>query len=154
MTEEDLGQVFFSLSKAKKKTFLQTIKNVKMPYGYSSNISGCIDLKGGKIFGLNSHHYHILMEQLLPIVIRNVLPNNVSAVVVELCTFFRQLCAKTLSQSDLDKLESRMIQTLCHLEMLFPPTFFTIMVHLTCHLANEAKLGGRVHYRLMYPIER
>jgi len=52
------------------------------------------------------------MEQLLPIVIHNVLPNNVIEVVVELCSFFRQLCVKTLSQSDLDKLESRMILSL------------------------------------------
>ena len=50
--------------------------------------------------------------------------HNVTIVVVELCSFFWQLCVKTLSQSDLDKLESCMIQTLCHLEMLFPPTFF------------------------------
>jgi len=145
---------FFSLSKAKKKTFLQTLKNVKMPDGYSSNISRCIDLKNGKIFGLKSHDCDILMEHLLPIAIRNLFPNNVTVVIVELCSFFRQLCGKSLNQLDLEKLECRMIQTLCHLEMLFPPTFFTIMVHLTCHLAGEAKLGGPVHYRWMYPIER
>ncbi|XP_020960860.1 uncharacterized protein LOC110263615 [Arachis ipaensis] len=38
--------------------------------------------------------------------------------------------------------------------MLFPPSFFTVMVHLTVHLVEEAKLGGPVHYRYMYPIER
>jgi len=135
-----------SLSKTKKKTFLQTLKNAKKPYGYLSNIARCVDLKGGKIFGLKSHDCHILMEQLLPIAIRNVLLNNVIAVVVEMCSFFQQLCGKSLSQLDLHKLESRMIQTLCHLEILFPPTFFTIMVHLTCHLVGEAKLGGPVHY--------
>ncbi|XP_068498546.1 uncharacterized protein [Phaseolus vulgaris] len=144
----------FSLSKPKKKTFLQTLKDVKMPDGYSSNISRCIDLKAGKIFGLKSHDCHILMEHLLPIAIRNVLPNNVTAVIVELCSFFRQLCGKSLSQTELDKLQSRIIETLCHMEMLFPPTFFTVMVHLTCHLVGEAKLGGPVHYRWMYPIER
>jgi len=94
------------------------------------------------------------MEQLLPIAVRKVLPNNVTAVIVELCSFFRQLCGKNLSVLDLEKLETRMIETLRHLEMLFPPTFFTIMVHLTCHLAGEAKLRGPVHYRWMYPIER
>ncbi|XP_068487048.1 uncharacterized protein [Phaseolus vulgaris] len=144
----------FSLSKPKKKTFLQTLKDVKMPDGYSSNISRCIDLKAGKIFGLKSHDCHILMEHLLPIALRNVLPNNVTAVIVELCSFFRQLCGKSLSQTELDKLQSRIIETLCHMEMLFPPTFFTVMVHLTCHLVGEAKLGGPVHYRWMYPIER
>jgi len=28
------------------------LKNVKIPYGYSSNISRCIDLRAGNIFGL------------------------------------------------------------------------------------------------------
>jgi len=55
-------------------------------------------MKNGKIFGLKSHDCHILMEQLLPIAIRNVLPNNVTVVIVELCFFFRQLCGKSLSQ--------------------------------------------------------
>jgi len=63
------------------------------------------------------------MEQFLPITIRNVLPNNMTTVVVEMCSFFWQLCGKSLSQFDLNKLKSRMIQTLYHLEMLFPPTF-------------------------------
>ncbi|XP_038973458.1 uncharacterized protein LOC120105240 [Phoenix dactylifera] len=40
------------------------------------------------------------------------------------------------------------------MEKIFPPGFFTIMVHLLIHLAAEAKLGGPVHYRWMYPIER
>ena len=49
---DDKGKIrpsVFSLSKLKKKTFLQTLKNVKMSDGYSSNISRCVDLKGGNI---------------------------------------------------------------------------------------------------------
>ena len=38
--------------------------------------------------------------------------------------------------------------------MVFPPAFFDIMVHLAIHLPLEAKLGGPVGYRWMYPIER
>jgi hypothetical protein len=45
-------------------------------------------------------------------------------------------------------------ETLCRLEMIFPPAFFDIMMHLPVHLAEEAKLGGPVCYRWMYPIER
>jgi len=84
----------FSLSKPKKKMFLQTVKDVKMSYGYSSNISRCIDLKDGKNFGLKSHDCHILIEHLLPITMRNVLPNNVTTMVVELCSFFNNYMAK------------------------------------------------------------
>jgi hypothetical protein len=40
------------------------------------------------------------------------------------------------------------------MEMIFPPSFFTIMVHLVIHLGEEAMLAGPVHYRWMYPVER
>jgi len=40
------------------------------------------------------------------------------------------------------------------MEMLFPPTFFTVMVHFIVHLVKDVKLGGHVQYRWMYPIER
>ncbi|WOH09924.1 hypothetical protein DCAR_0729384 [Daucus carota subsp. sativus] len=38
--------------------------------------------------------------------------------------------------------------------MNFPPAFFDIMVHLPIHLCNEIELGGPVHQRWMYSIER
>ncbi|XP_058741699.1 uncharacterized protein LOC131614087 [Vicia villosa] len=144
----------FTMSNSKKDVFLRTLKNTIVPDGYSSSISRCVNLNNRKLFGMKSHDCHVLMEQILPIAIRNVLPDKVTAVLVEFCSFFRVLCAKSLSHLDLDRLQSRIILTLCHLEMLFPPSFFTIMVHLTCHLVGEAKLGGPVQYRWMYPIER
>ncbi|XP_075074837.1 uncharacterized protein LOC142162387 [Nicotiana tabacum] len=93
-------------------------------------------------------------KQLLPLAIRNVLPDHVVAVLVDFCSFFRALSSKTLNVSELDKLQERIESTFFHLEILFPPTFFTVMVHLSVHLAEEAKLGGPVHHRNMYPVER
>ena len=136
------------------KQFLSTWKNVTVPDGYSSNIHRCVDEVQKKIFGLKSHDCHIIMEQLLPLAIRNVLPNQVTAILAEFCSFFRVLCSKNLNLLDLDKLQELIVITLCHLEMLFPPSFFTVMVHLIVHLVEEAKLGGSVHYRYMYPVER
>ncbi|XP_070008552.1 uncharacterized protein [Nicotiana sylvestris] len=152
--------VVFSLMNDKKKKldtnmlFLTTLKNIKVPDGYSSNISSCVDLVQKKIFGLKSHDCHIILEQLLPLAIRNVLTDHVVAVLVDLCSFFRALSSKTLNVSELDKLQERIKSTLCHLEILFPTTFFIVMVHLSVHLAEEAKLGGPVHHRNMYPVER
>ena len=134
------------MTNSKKDVFLKTLKNVTLSDGYSSNISRCNDLDHHKIFGLKGHDSHILMEQLLPVAIRDVLPKPVVAVVVELYLFFRELCGKVLNLLDLDKLQQRIINTLCHMEMLFPPSFFTVMVHLTIHLVDEAKRGGPVHY--------
>ncbi|XP_065860184.1 uncharacterized protein [Euphorbia lathyris] len=54
----------------------------------------------------------------------------------------------------LERLELQIPITLCKLEKIFPPAFFDVMVHLAVHLATEAKLGGPVQYRWMYPIER
>nr|XP_027187893.1 uncharacterized protein LOC113785496 [Cicer arietinum] len=43
---------------------------------------------------------------------------------------------------------------ICKLECIFPPAFFDSMEHLPVHLPLEAKLGGLVQYRWMYPFER
>uniref|UniRef100_A0A2N9I4P1 DUF4218 domain-containing protein n=1 Tax=Fagus sylvatica TaxID=28930 RepID=A0A2N9I4P1_FAGSY len=45
-------------------------------------------------------------------------------------------------------------RALCQLEMIFPPSFFDVMMHLPVHLASEAMIAGPVQYRWMYPIER
>ena len=55
---------------------------------------------------------------------------------------------------NLENLEMDIVVTLCELEKIFPPSFFMVMVHVVMHLAREAKLGGPIHYRWMYPIER
>ena len=55
---------------------------------------------------------------------------------------------------DLEKAQDSIIEILCKLEMIFPPAFFTIMVHVAIHLPDEALCGGPVHMRWMYPIER
>lgn len=65
---------------------------------------------------------------------------------------FMLLCSKVLSHDELDKLKEHII-LMCHLEMLFCPLCFTVMVHLMVNLVNEAKFGGSVHYRWMYPIK-
>ena len=144
----------FTMTKEEINLMLNILKDVKVPDGYSSNISRCIDTHQNKIYGLKSHDSHILIEQLLPLSIRNVLPSQVSTILIDVCSFFKLLCAKVLDPKDLDKLNERTKLTLCHLEMLFPPSFFTVMVHLIIYLVDEAKLGGPVHYRWMYPIER
>jgi hypothetical protein len=82
------------------------------------------------------------------------LPEAVVRPLVELSRFFNALCSKELVQTDMDRLSSSIAETLCKLEMIFPPAFFDIMLHLPVHLAEEAKFGGPVCYQWMYPIER
>ncbi|RVW77928.1 hypothetical protein CK203_048271 [Vitis vinifera] len=144
----------YSLTSNEKKEFCKFLKEVKVPDGYASNISRCVQVNERNIFRLKSHDCHVLMQQLLPLAIRGVLHKNVCAVIVELCSFFKQLCSKVLKSDQLEHLENDIIVTLCKLERIFPPSFFDVMVHLPIHLASEAKIVGPVQYRWMYPIER
>ncbi|CAA2969179.1 Hypothetical predicted protein [Olea europaea subsp. europaea] len=54
----------------------------------------------------------------------------------------------------MEQLEQNIVVTLCKFEKIFPPGFFDSMEHLPAHLAYEAKVGGHVQYRWMYPFER
>ena len=144
----------FTLDNDRKDIFLSVLKNVKLTDGYASNLSTCVDVKSRKISGLKSHDCHVIMRDLLSIAVKNVLPTHVTSAIVELCYFFRDISARVLDNDELDKLQDRIVLTLCHMEMFFPPSFFTMMVHLVVHLTEEAKLGGPVPFRWMYPIER
>ena len=86
----------YSLTSNKKKEFCKFLKEVKVLDGYASNISRYIQVNERKIFGLKSHDSHVLMQQLLPFTICGVLNKNVCAVIVGLCSFFKQLCSKVL----------------------------------------------------------
>ena len=95
-----------------------------------------------RINGLKSHVYHIWIEQLLPVMVRGYLPDNIWRVLAELSNFFRQLCAKELSQVVILDMEKVAPVLLCKLEKIFPPAFFNPMQHLLLHLPYEARMGG------------
>ena len=86
----------YSLTSNEKNEFCKFFKEVKVPDGYASNISQCVQVNERKIFGLKSHDCHVLMQQLLPLAIQGVLYKNVCAVIAKLCSLFKQLCFKVL----------------------------------------------------------
>ncbi|XP_074381134.1 uncharacterized protein LOC141722194 [Apium graveolens] len=137
----------YTLSKEEKRKLLKSLSSMKLPYGNSSNIKNCVSMPDMKLFGLKSHDCHILLQQLLPVAIRGILPKNVRVSIIRLCFFFNSLCTKVVEVSKLDKLQSDIILTLCELEKIFPPSFFDIMIHLTIHLVRELCLCGPVFYR-------
>ncbi|CAN6692225.1 unnamed protein product [Malus baccata var. baccata] len=149
-----LPPALFTLKREEKTAFCNVLSTIRVPDGYSSNLSPCVHVNERKIHGLKSHDCHVLMQQLLPLAIRPVLPKAVTMVLLELSAIFRQLCSKKESEEGFKELSSRIALTLCQLEKIFPPAFFDIMVHLPVHLADEAALAGHVPYRWMYPIER
>ena len=137
-----------------RREFCKFIKSVKFPDGFAANISNNVNVNDGKIMGLKSHDCHVLFQRLLSIGIKPYVNKEVSTTISELAMFFQNICARTLSVSDLDAMQDGIVLTLCKLEKNFPPAFFDIMVHLVVHLSYEAKMAGPVHTRWMYPFER
>lgn len=144
----------YTLGSDDKSYLCQFLQDVKMPDGYASNIKRCVDMTRRKVSGLKTHDCHVIFQKLLPIAVRNILPAAVVIPLIELSRFFNAICSKELSTEELKRFSISIRETLCRLEMVFPPAFFDIMMHLPVHLADEAMLGGPVCYRWMYPIER
>ncbi|XP_074323948.1 uncharacterized protein LOC141660863 [Apium graveolens] len=117
----------FNLSKAEKKKMLSYLMHMKLPYGHASNIKNCVSIDELKMFGMKSHDCHIMLQQLLPIAIRAVLPKNFRVIKIRLCFFFNALCNKIVDVSKLDKLQADVIITLCELEKIFHASFLTWM---------------------------
>ncbi|CAH9085942.1 unnamed protein product [Cuscuta europaea] len=144
----------YTLSKAEKKSLCECLHGIKVPSGYASNIRNIVSLQDMKLIGLKSHDYHVLMQHLLPVALRGLLPHHVRHAIMRLSFFFNSICQKVIHPEKLDALQSEVVVTLCQLEMYFPPSLFDIMVHLVVHLVREVKMCGPVFLRYMYGMER
>jgi hypothetical protein len=92
--------------------------------------------------------------QMIATRIQNILPVNVREAIMNFSFFFNAIGQKVLSEEALGSLEKMHYETLCFLEMYFPPAFFDISFHFTTHLIKEIKLRGLVFLHQMYVYKR
>ncbi|XP_021625026.1 uncharacterized protein LOC110624220 [Manihot esculenta] len=147
-------KAIYALDKPAKQVICEWMKGLRFPDGYVSNMARCVDMNKYRLFGMKSHDCHIFMQRLLPIAFRELLPMRVWEAITELSIFCKQLMSTILREEDMQRLEEDIPVILCKLERIFPPGFFDLMEHLPIHLAYEARIGGPVQYRWMYPYER
>lgn len=82
----------FTMTKKEKEILCEVVKNVKMPDGYTPNISRCVNIKESKISGLKSHDSHILIEFILPLALQVCSPSQqVTSILIELGAFFKAI---------------------------------------------------------------
>ncbi|GKA15451.1 zinc finger, PHD-type containing protein [Tanacetum coccineum] len=122
----------YSFTAEKRKKFCQFIKGVKLPDGFGFNFKNKVTDNDTNITSLKSHDCHIMMQRLLPYELQQYLP----------------------ADDDMLKAQSKVVDILCNLELIYPPAFFDIMIHLVIHLPLEALEGGPIRPRWMYPFER
>ncbi|GJX07514.1 hypothetical protein Tco_0195446 [Tanacetum coccineum] len=63
-------------------------------------------------------------------------------------------CFQTLMVDDMLKAQSKVIDILCNLELIYHPAFFDIMIHLVIHLPLESIFNGPIRPRWMYLFKR
>jgi hypothetical protein len=111
-----------TLSKHEKKEFCGFLKNVKVPSDYSTNVSRLISFLDLKLaLGVKSHDFQVLLTQMIVAGIQNILLVNVREAIINFCCFFNAIVQKVQSEEALESLEKMHYETLCFLEMYFPP---------------------------------
>jgi hypothetical protein len=143
----------YVLSKAEKALFVKTIRGLKTPSNYVGHLPKRVSVDG-KFKGLKSHDYHVLMQQILPLCLRNMMNEEVCKAIIRICRVFTRLCAKSIDPSTIPELTEETAVTMCMLEKVFPPSFFDVMSHLPIYLVQQLDICMPVHTRWMYPMER
>ncbi|GJX79796.1 zinc finger, PHD-type containing protein [Tanacetum coccineum] len=112
-----------------------------------------LGIRSGLWLGLKSHDCHIMMQHLLPYGLQQYLPDTFAKLIIELCSFFKQICCATLMKDYMLKAQSKVVDILCNLELIYPPACFDIMIYLVIHLPLEALEGGPIRPRWIRSID-
>jgi hypothetical protein len=111
----------YTLTAEEKKIFYQCLRGVRVSTGFSSNINNLVSLNNFSMYGYNSHDWHVMMVVFLAIAIRAIKPVHVKVIITRLCYFFNTVSQKVIGRKELNDLRAYMIETMCMLEMCFPP---------------------------------
>jgi hypothetical protein len=143
----------FVLEKNAQLLVYKWLKSLHFPDGHAWNISRLVNMEECRLYGMKSHDCHVFMQTLIPLAFRDLLSKGIWDALTKISYFFRDLCSSKLNVDQIERLETNIIETLCKLEMIFPPSFFDSIEHLPIHLPFNAKVGGPIQYRWMYLFE-
>lgn len=145
-------QAPYVFTDAEKKLFIEEVSAICTPTGYGSALGK--HLKKSKFQGLKSHDYHCLIQQIIPVVSRTLLQPLQRTALMRLGKSLNRICSRVVEKTEIAALRVYVAETLCFLEVSFPPSFFDVMEHTLVHLVDELEICGPVGGRWMYPCER
>jgi hypothetical protein len=91
-----LSLASYSLTVEEKKAFCQCLRGVRMPTGFSSNITKLVSVKDLSMSGYNFHDCHMMMIVFLAITIRAIKPMRIKVLITCLCYFLIQFHRRLL----------------------------------------------------------
>ena len=124
-----LSPASYTLSKEEKESMFDCLSNIKVPSGYSSNIKGILNLAEKKFTKLKFRDCHVLMTELLPLVLRGILSDNIWLTIVKLCVFLNTVSQKIIDSDKLIKLQNNVVQFLVKFAWMIFSEFFPNPVH-------------------------
>jgi hypothetical protein len=80
----------------------------------------------------------------MPVIFRGCFDANLWKIFVELCYFYRWICAKQVLKVMMQKLEKEIAVLAYKMEKIFPLGWFNVIQYLLVHLPRESKVGGLV----------
>ena len=94
------GQTYFMpdapyvLTREERGSFLNMLQKLKFPSNYVGALNKRI--QDGKLRGLKSHDFHILLQQVMPLCLRNSGDPKVVGAVMHVSRIFRRFCTKVV----------------------------------------------------------
>ena len=131
---------------------MDEVSAIRTPTGYGSALGK--HLRKSRFIGLKSHDHHNLVQQIILVAIRTLLQPLQRTALIRLGKSLNRICARIVDEVEIDALRLYVVETICVLEVSFPPAFFGIMQHTLVHLVDQMAVCGPVGGRWMYPCQR
>ena len=80
----DMAPAVYVLDKVKRKEFCKVLSRVRFPHGFASNPERRVSADGNKVQGFKTHDCHILLQRVLPVILRGLGRPDLYRAVVEL----------------------------------------------------------------------
>jgi hypothetical protein len=113
----------YTLIVEEKKAFYQCLCGVRVPTGFPSIISKLVSMNDLSMFSYNFHDCHVMMMVFFAIAIRAIKLVHMKVLITRLCYFLNIVSQKVIGHKELDDLRAYMIESMCMLEICFPPFF-------------------------------
>jgi hypothetical protein len=99
-----------------EKTYLHKfLEGFKISDGYASCFKRLVGVKACNVSGGKTHDCHIIFQKLLPLIVSNIFPQEVTMPLIKFSSFLNSICSKELGFEELDNLNTLIRESLCRL---------------------------------------
>ena len=95
-----------------KKEMCESLRGIKVPSRFTSNIGKLVSMKDLSLCGHNYHDSYVLLMVFLRIAISVIKPVCVKMVITRLCYFFNRISQKVIDEDELQDLKEFIAETM------------------------------------------